>query len=344
MRKHISWILAAALAVSALTACGSSGGGAAPAQEKAGGAEKATDAQGGTEWPKKDIQIICPFAAGGDTDFSARTFAQYLTDELGVKVVVVNTDGNGGATGARAAKDASNDGYSMLFGSSAFLTNQLSGAVDFGFDAFEFCAVAGKGAGNVICVNKSLGVSTFEELVAYSKEHPGTLKLTANTGATTQAVALMIKDAGVDANIVDSGGSSDRIAGLLGGQVDIIINPYGNVKDYIASGDFVALGLDTDLVNERMKDAGIPTCKEQGFDVVFPSYYFAAFPKGTDPEIVKKMSEAIGNIVASNEEFAEAVGKAYYQVPEYHDTEEGLKLMEDSLASLQKFGDAFKVN
>ena len=214
MRKLTSWVLVTALAASMLTACSSSGATATTAatQEKTVETEKGTDGSVETEWPKKDIQIICPFAAGGDTDFTARTFAQYLTDELGVKVVVVNTDGNGGATGARAAKDANNDGYSMLFGSSAFLTNQLSGAVDFGFDVFEFCAIAGKGAGNVICVNKNLGVSTFEELVAYSKEHPGTLKLTANTGATTQAVALMIKDAGVDANIVDSGGSSDRIA------------------------------------------------------------------------------------------------------------------------------------
>lgn len=345
MRKLTSWVIAAAFAASMMTGCSASGQNENPAAARqTSGEEKTADSSGGADWPKKDIQIICPFAAGGDTDFTARAFAQYLTDELGVKVVVVNTDGNGGATGVRAAKDAANDGYSMLFGSSAFLTNQLSGAVDFGFEAFDFCAIAGKGAGNVICVNKSLGVSNFEELVAYSNEHPGTLKLTANTGATTQAVALMIKDAGVDANIVDSGGSSDRIAGLLGGQVDIIINPYGNVKDYIASGDFIALGLDTDEVNDRMKDAGIPTCKEQGFDVVFPSYYFAAFPKGTDPEIVRKMSEAIGSITENNGEFAETIGKAYYQVPEYHDSEEGLKMMEDALASLQKFADAFKVN
>lgn len=55
-----------------------------------------------------------------------------------------------------------------------------------------------------------------------------------DTGATTQIVALMLKKAGVDAHIVDAGSSGDRVAALLGGYVDIIINAHGSIKDYQA--------------------------------------------------------------------------------------------------------------
>lgn len=349
MKKLVSALLAATMAATLLPGCSGSSqdsgsGTATTAAQSAAGTE---DSKGGgagadSDWPSKDIQVICSFAAGGDTDYNARQMAQALTDELGVNVIVVNTDGNGGATGARAGKDAANDSYNVLFTSSAFVTNQLSGAVDFGFDAFEFCCIAGQGAGNVVCISKDLGVNTFEELIAYSKDHPGELKMAANPGATTQAIAFLIKNAGVDANIVDSGGSSDRIASLLGGQIDIIINNYGSVKDYIETGDFVALGLDCREVNERMAETGLTTLNSQGYDVIFDSYYMFMFPKGTDPAAVQKFSEAVKKVTEENEEYAASIGEAYYQTPYYEDSETGLKSLNDLLERLQVFGDQFK--
>lgn len=348
MKKLISALLAATMTTALLSGCstnpGDSQSSTAAAQSAAGTETKKDSASAGTDsgWPSKDIQVICPFAAGGDTDYNARQMAQALTDELGVNVIVVNTDGNGGATGARAGKDAANDGYNVLFTSSAFITNQLSGAVDFGFDAFEFCCIAGQGAGNVVCISKDLGVNTFAELIAYSKAHPGELKMAANSGATTQAIAFLIKNVGVDANIVDSGGSSDRIASLLGGQIDIIINSYGSVKDYIDSGDFIALGLDCREVNERMAETGLTTISSQGYDAIFDSYYMFMFPKGTDQAAVQKLSEAVKKVTEENETYAASIGEAFYQVPYYEDRETGLKSLNALLDRLQIFGVQFK--
>ena len=57
----------------------------------AGGLEQAPRA-----YPTKTIQMIVPATPGGATDVSARLFAQYLSQELGQTVVVVNQDGAGG--------------------------------------------------------------------------------------------------------------------------------------------------------------------------------------------------------------------------------------------------------
>ncbi|NBS45259.1 MAG: tripartite tricarboxylate transporter substrate binding protein, partial [Acetobacteraceae bacterium] len=57
-------------------------------------------------WPERPLQLIVPFAAGGGTDISARTMAQFLERELGQPVVVQNRPGAGGEIGLSALADA----------------------------------------------------------------------------------------------------------------------------------------------------------------------------------------------------------------------------------------------
>ncbi|QTQ17180.1 hypothetical protein [Treponema parvum] len=49
---------------------------------------------GGIDWPKKSINLIVPFAAGGNSDVNARTLAKYLTQELKQPVVITNVAGS----------------------------------------------------------------------------------------------------------------------------------------------------------------------------------------------------------------------------------------------------------
>ena len=102
--------MAAALACTT-TACGGSSKGT----EKASGTESAAgDAAAEVKWPK-NVEIIVPASAGGDTDFNARLLAQKLSEKLPANFVVSNVNGNGGATGTRQVKDAEPDGSSAVF-------------------------------------------------------------------------------------------------------------------------------------------------------------------------------------------------------------------------------------
>ena len=294
------------------------------------------------EWPSKPIQIISPFNPGGDVDFNARTYAARLSKTLGTDVVITTTSGNGGAIGARKAKDSPNDGYTVLFTSSALLTNQLSGAVDFGLDAYEFSCIAAQGPGNVICVSPDLGVKTLKELVELTAKRPGQLRMAADTGATTQIIALMLKNVGVNANIVDAGASGDRIAALLGGHVDIIINSHGSIKDYVSSGDFVALGIATDSQPEYIPE--IATCISQGYNVTFPSYFFFAFPKGTDKAVVDKFTAAVGTIADNDADYANSIRTAYSQSPVFVPGEKGLERLEKAREEIEQYRSQFAIN
>jgi tripartite-type tricarboxylate transporter receptor subunit TctC len=300
----------------------------------ASGSSDTASAGGAAAWPKKTVQIIVPFGAGGDTDFNARILAEKLSKNTGETFVVVNMAGNGGATASRYVKDAANDGNTILFYQSAFVINQLSGMTDYGLEAFEFVGVTGRSAGQIITVNSKYGMKNLADLIAYTKSHPGELKMAANTGATTHATALLLRNVGAQFNIVDSGSSTERIASLLGGHVDIIVNPYNTIKDYLATGELTGLALDIDEQPNTIPDIKIG--KLQGYDIGLPYYYFMAFPKGTDAAIVSKLSSLLENIIKTDSDYAQKILKGNLQEPAFYGSKEGSEMMKAAYEKLSK--------
>src|SRR4051794_41930790 len=62
-------------------------------------------------WPQRPIRMICPFPAGGGTDFIARLAAKHLSDRLGQQGYVGNPGGAHGANGPQAPVQAGPRGY-----------------------------------------------------------------------------------------------------------------------------------------------------------------------------------------------------------------------------------------
>ncbi|MFV0441427.1 MAG: tripartite tricarboxylate transporter substrate binding protein [Lachnospirales bacterium] len=277
----------------------------------------------GATWPS-NVEIVVPAGAGGDTDFNSRLLAQYLSEDIDANFVVSNVKGNGGATGTRQVKNATPDGSSVLFYHSAFVVNELCGTTDYGFDAYEFVAIAAQNPGNVITVNSELGVNTVSELIDYTQSNPDELKIAAQTGATSYAEAALLQSNGLEAVMVDAGSSSDRLAALLGGHVDIISASYGSVKDYVDEGTLTVLA----TYGEEDIDLGdgsfVPSLITEGYDMKLPFYYFFAFPKGTDQALVDELSSSVQNIVENNTEYQEKIKSTYYQKPVYYNAEDGL--------------------
>ena len=73
------------------------------------------------DFPTGNLQIICPWGAGGGTDRISRYFAEQLNERLGVNCVVVNRTGGSGAVGHRAGAEAKPDGNTI-----AMITAELS--------------------------------------------------------------------------------------------------------------------------------------------------------------------------------------------------------------------------
>ena len=64
-------------------------------------------------WPNRPVTIICPWAAGGGTDATARIVAAVLEKELKQPFNVVNRTGGSGVVGHSAIATAAPDGYTL---------------------------------------------------------------------------------------------------------------------------------------------------------------------------------------------------------------------------------------
>lgn len=268
------------------------------------------------DWPKKAVQIIVPFKAGGDSDFNARTYAKYLEKELGESVIVVNVEGGGGSIGATKAKESKADGYTVFLGDVALALNEAAGLIDFGYNAYDTGCICGKNAGEFITVRSDMPVKNIKELIALTQKEPNKYKLAANTGATTHYAASVLKKLGAKFNVVNSGSSAERVAALKGKHVDVIINSMGSIKSYIANGDFKILANTAETRAKYYPD--YKTCKEQGVKLGYTMYYNFLWPKGTNKAIITKFNDAVKKVI-KNPEYAKDIKQAYGQEPFFVD-------------------------
>lgn len=301
MKKLLALCLAISMTLS-LAACG---GNNSPAPSSAGngsvGGGGSVSSVPTTEWPKSAVEIIVPASAGGEADFVGRIWADALTRYFDVPFVVTNVGGNACATGTLQARDSANDGYTMLCIHQSIVINQLAGLSDYGIEEFEMAGMVYRGNGDLVLVSGASGIKTAEELFQATNANPGTMTTSTSFGASTQILGFMMQDSGFDIREADIGDASEKLTALLGGHINVIFNSYGSVKDYLETGELVAVG---GCSAERVDDyPDIPTMKEQGYDVVYEPYNFLAFPKGTDQAIVDKLSEAAEWIINNDTEY-----------------------------------------
>lgn len=312
MKKIFALIMALAMVMSLVACGGSSSNGGASA---------------GGEWPTGTVSVVCPYKAGGDTDTYCRALFQGVSEKLGQTFVVTNLEGGSGVVAAMDVQSKPADGYTLLFNhTGASLVQEATDTVDFSYteDFANVCTVAIDQTYALIAVSPdgeygsySRGWTDLEGMLADAKANPKTIRYSTVFGSTTQYVGQMLeKQAGVEFDNIDVGtASGDRMAALMGGQVDIVAINYMNVEDYIETGDLICLGIMSD---ERVDGIDFPTFPEQGYDkVVSAKKYEVKFPKGTDQAIIDALADACKEIVDSPE-FAESLA-TYHAQPYWRD-------------------------
>ena len=252
------------------------------------------------EWPERSIELIVPANPGGDTDANARALAAALNEQLGWNVIVSNMNGGSGAVAFDNLLENPDDGYRFVFYHSGGTIAQLMGMYDYSLsDDFKMVGLPFMDFSSAFLTNsKNEKFNDIPSLVAYMKEHPGEVTFATETGNFTHLHALAFQDAaGVEFAIVDAGTAAQKITELLGNRLDIIDTQAGLVRDYLTTGEFVNLGI---MAEEKIAGHDeLLTIKEQGYDVVFPKYFYIAAPSTTDDAIVTAFNEALNTVQAN---------------------------------------------
>lgn len=293
-------------------------------------------------YPSDAIQMIVPVKAGGDTDANARLLAQYMEKELNVSMPIVNVAGSSGTIGMEQVKSADPDGYTCLFFHTEAMLPEISDLIDYQLDAFKMAGVCLQADTTLLVTHNDSGFSNLSEFLEQAKANPGKIEFGMAVGGYPQLIGLALeKEAGIDLNLVDIGGNADKIAALAGHNTDIINVEYALVKDYLATGEFVPLALLSAERNPLFDN--IPTAKEQGLNMEFGKFFFAAFPEETPDEIVNTFSEAMKKAV-ENPDFVKAAQDSYALTPVYMNPQEATEYAQGVYEKLNSYKDLFVAN
>ena len=246
------------------------------------------------QWePRRPLNIIVPYGAGGGVDAFARAVSAAAKNIVPVPVVVVNKPGASGLVGAQAAASARPDGnIIMLTSAGSFLmASSLRQSKVNPFDDFQTIAQIGNLVAGVF-VPADSPYKTINELVSAIKEHPEKLRWAhTGRGSFLHVAGQSFLDAN-DLRVGDvpfKGGAKVRAA-VIGKQVD-----FGFIGVNVGRGfenNMRALAVATPERDLVMSD--VPTLVERGLnyvDVSSPIVLFA--PNGVAPEIIMAMERAM---------------------------------------------------
>lgn len=280
-----------------------------------------------SKWPTKPVQVIVPAGAGGDTDFNARQMARFFQKVTGKTMVVTNVNGGSGTIGMAQVENAAPDGYTMFFAHTGILiVNEVSGMTDRKFDTkLDIACIPAIDKGMVLIGSKKSGLKSVQQTVDKAKAAPGTVIYGTEMGGFSHLQGLMFaKQAGVQLKFVDVGSASDKITSLLGGRIDLASISFGPVKDYAATGDMSMVAQYNIERNPLL--GGIKTFKDQGMTYAMEKPYVIAFPKGTDPAIIKKMADVMQQIT-KDPAYAKALEEGFKQPVSFLHTKEANALL-----------------
>lgn len=248
------------------------------------------------DWPKGTIKVVVPYPAGGPADFMGRLAAQKLQEKLGATVIVENRSGASGTIGAESVRQAAPDGYTLLAAPSVHvLGRQVVKAVP--YDPInDFTPIVRYGEGPlVVLANASdMPAKTLGDALAIIRKKPQDFRfgLSALGAANHLAVLEFGRISGLDLQIIPYRGSAPALSDLLGGQVQLMIDPIITALPLIQGGQLRALAVTSSRRSSVLPD--VPTATESGFPGLdISSWYGIWGPKNLPKEIVAKVNAAL---------------------------------------------------
>ena len=247
-------------------------------------------------FPDRAITIVNPAAPGGSGDVFGRKFAERLGSQLQQNIVVENRAGAAGAIGAASVARAKPDGYTLLMGTTGSQTIAMALMENPAYDPvrdFAYISVLSATPMNLL-VNPAFPAKTVAELIAVVKATPGKYSYaSAGPGGLAHLTAELFKKqvGGLDLVHVPYKGGAPALQDVISGQVPMLFDALSANLPFLRAGKIRILALCTErrsaVVPEipTMAEAGVPGLVSQTANI------FAA-PRGTPPDIVRRLSEA----------------------------------------------------
>jgi tripartite-type tricarboxylate transporter receptor subunit TctC len=247
------------------------------------------------DYPTRPIRIIVPFGAGGPADVAARLIGNILQESLGQPLVIENRPGAGAVIGTLEAAKSAPDGYTLLMMSNTQTANESLVPQRKYQLMRDLVAIAPLNVADlVIVVHPSVPATTLKEFIALAKSQPGKLNYASSGQGTPYHMAgeLFKTVAGVDLVHVPYRNSGEARSGIIGGQVQMMIDAVTAMAPNVSQGQVRALAITGTARSSVLPD--VPTVAEAGLPGYEATIWLGLMaPTGTPKPIIDKLNAAV---------------------------------------------------
>ena len=254
--------------------------------------------------PTKNIEIVVPSAPGGSNDKTARSLERIIHDKrlVPATLTVVNKPGGGNAMTMNYLNLHQGDAHYLMIGTPTILTNHIIGASTLNYT--DFTPVASLFNEYIVfAVRADAPIKAGRDLVERLRRDAKSVSIGFATSLGSHnhiAVGLLAKAIGANVRalkVVAFKGSSEAIAALLGGHIDLVTTAAGNVAEQVEAGKLRIIGIAAD---QRLTGpfATVPTWKEQGITVVFGGWRSIMGPHGMTAAQITYWEKMLAQVVA----------------------------------------------
>ena len=250
---------------------------------------------------RRPIRIIVPFGAGGPADVAARLIGNVLQEKFGQAVVVENRTGAGGVIGTQEVVKSPPDGYTLLMMSNTQTAERIAdvaGAAQIRVDARSRADRAGQFLRPRHRRAPASAGQDAAEFIALAKSQPGKLNYASSGTGTPYHMAgeLFKAMAGIDVVHVPYRNSGEARSGVIGGQVQMMIDAVTTMAPNVTAGQVRALATTGKTRSAVLPD--VPTAGEAGVPGYEATIWLGLMaPAGTPKPIIDKLNAAVNEVV-----------------------------------------------
>ena len=254
-------------------------------------------------YPYRPVKIIVPYGAGGPADIYARFIGAKLSDTLGQPFVIEDRPGGGAVVGTDAVAKSAPDGYTLLMMSNTHTVNETL-LPKKPYDLMrDLAPITGVNYSDLLMVvHPSVPAGNLKEFIALAKSQPRVLNYASSGPGTPYHMAgeLFKAMAGVDIVHVPYKGSDGARTGILGGQVQMMIDAITTMAPNVRAGKLKAMGTTGKTRSTVLPD--VPTISEAGVPGYEAGIWLGLMaPAGTPHPVLERLNAEVNRIINSAE-------------------------------------------
>lgn len=252
------------------------------------------------KFPAKNIDVVIPFAAGGNTEINAQLLRPNLQKTLGVGVAVVLKPGAGTTIGMNFVANAPPDGYTVAGNTPSLLCTRYTMKSGVSYEKFD-PILRSVAVPMGVAVKADAPWKNFKEFMDHAKANPGKVLMgNSGIGAMTHIGTTGIEMAtGMKFTHMPFKGTGPEITALIGGHIDGGVMEISSLYPFWEAKKLRILAVSSPERSPVLPD--VPTFREHGFDMDVGTWvtYFA--PKGTPKDRLQVLHNAFKAAMESSE-------------------------------------------